>query len=108
MTLRLASTDGTLTFELRPGLTLVLGRALSCDLPVLDPTVSRRHAELIVEATGIAVRDLGSSNGTFHSGARIDAVTLGAGDRITFGKVSFELRKSADLLIDDTLSLIHI
>ena len=102
MTLRLASTDGTLTFELRPGLTLVLGRALSCDLPVLDPTVSRRHAELVVEANGIAIRDLGSSNGTFHVGARVEAVRLMAGDRVTFGKVSFELRKAAEFLIDDS------
>jgi adenylate cyclase len=102
MTLRLASTDGTLTFELRPGLTLVLGRALSCDLPVLDPTVSRRHAELVIDAEQVAVRDLGSSNGTFHAGARVDAASLGPGDRITFGKVSFELRKHAEFLIDDS------
>ncbi len=102
MTLRLASTDGTLTFELRPGLTLVLGRALSCDLPVLDPTVSRRHAELVVEPERVSVKDLGSSNGTFHAGARVDAAQLEAGDRITFGKVSFELRRHADFLIDDS------
>jgi pSer/pThr/pTyr-binding forkhead associated (FHA) protein len=66
MTLRLVSTDGTLTFELRPGLTLVLGRALSCDLPVLDPTVSRKHAELVVTADAVSVKDLGSSNGTWY------------------------------------------
>ena len=49
MPFRLVSADGQLSFELRAGLPLVLGRALSSDLPVLDPTVSRRHAELTIE-----------------------------------------------------------
>lgn len=102
MTLRLVSADGNLTFELRPGLTLTLGRALSCDLPVLDPTVSRRHAELVVDATGVAVRDLGSSNGTFVRNERVEQVHLAPGDKVVFGKVSFELRQHAEFLIDDT------
>ena len=49
MPFRLVSADGQLSFELRAGLPLVLGRALSSDLPVLDPTVSRRHAELVAD-----------------------------------------------------------
>ena len=101
MTLRLISADGNLTFELRPGLSLVLGRALSCDLPVLDPTVSRKHAELVVETEAVTIRDLGSSNGTFYQGTRTKAARLTPGERVVFGKVSFELRQHADLLIDD-------
>jgi adenylate cyclase len=101
MAFRLVSADGAHTFEMRPGLPLVLGRALSCDLPVLDPTISRRHAELIVENGGIRVRDLGSSNGTFVGGKRADSVRLKAGDRIIFGRVAFEVRESAAQLIDD-------
>jgi pSer/pThr/pTyr-binding forkhead associated (FHA) protein len=65
MPFRLVSADGQLSFELRAGLPLVLGRALSSDLPVLDPTVSRRHAELTVEPSGVVLKDLGSSNGPF-------------------------------------------
>jgi adenylate cyclase len=102
MTLRLVSADGNITFELRPGLHLVLGRALSCDLPVLDPTVSRKHAELAVTANGIVVRDLESSNGTWYQGRRATDATLAPGERIVFGKVSFELRRHTELLIDDT------
>ena len=101
MTLRLISADGNLAFELRPGAALVLGRALSCDLPVLDPTVSRRHAQLVVEPGWVTVRDLGSSNGTFFRGARSSEARLTPGDRVVFGKVSFELRQHAELLIDD-------
>ncbi|MBV6520619.1 MAG: hypothetical protein MNPFHGCM_00737 [Gemmatimonadaceae bacterium] len=101
MTYRLVSASGEVTFELRPGAPHVLGRALSSDLPVLDPTVSRRHAELTVESGGITLRDLGSSNGTFVNGNRITSARVVAGDRLIFGKVLFELRELSPVLIDD-------
>ena len=101
MTYRLVSADGQLSFELRPGTPLVLGRALSSDLPVLDPTVSRRHAELTVEPSAVTVRDLGSSNGTFVNGDRITTARLGSGDHVIFGKMVFELRELSPMLVDD-------
>jgi adenylate cyclase len=102
MTFRLVSADGQLSFELRAGLPLVLGRALSSDLPVLDPTVSRRHAELTIEPTSILLKDLGSSNGTFVNGSRItSATTVRMGDRVVFGKILFELQDLSPMLIDD-------
>ena len=101
MPFRLVSADGQLSFELRPGLPLVLGRALSSDLPVLDPTVSRRHAELTIEPSSVQVRDLGSSNGTFVNGSRVTATTLHTGDRVVFGKILFELQDLSPMLIDD-------
>jgi adenylate cyclase len=88
-------------FELRPGLPLVLGRALSSDLPVLDPTVSRRHAELTIEPSSVQIKDLGSSNGTFVNGSRVTATTLRTGDRVVFGKILFELQDLSPMLIDD-------
>jgi len=101
MPYRLVSADGQLSFELRPGSPLVLGRALSSDLPVLDPTISRRHAELTVEPRAVNVRDLDSSNGTFVNGSRVSSTRLVAGDRIVFGKMVFELRELSPVLIDD-------
>jgi adenylate cyclase len=103
MPYRLVSADGQLSFELRAGSPLVLGRSLSSDLPVLDPTVSRRHAELVVEHSAVTVRDLGSSNGTFVNGSRIAGTDtrLVAGDRVVFGKIVFELRELSPVLIDD-------
>src|SRR5688572_19731801 len=98
---RLVSADGQLSFELRAGLPLVLGRALSSDLPVLDPTVSRRHAELTIEPSSVQLKDLGSSNGTFVNGARVTATTLRMGDRVVFGKILFELHDLSPVLIDD-------
>ncbi|MGQ0766618.1 MAG: adenylate/guanylate cyclase domain-containing protein [Gemmatimonadota bacterium] len=102
MSFRLISADGAHTFELRSGLPMTLGRALSCDLPVLDPTISRRHAELTVENGSLRVRDLGSSNGTFVSGQRTDQARLRTGERIVFGRVAFELRETAQLVDDAT------
>jgi adenylate cyclase len=95
MRYRLTSTDGLQQHELRTGVQLVVGRAPSSDIAIFDPTISRRHAELQVDETGLRVRDLGSSNGTFHNGERIedsDAVTLEPGDTITFGKVAFRVQ----------------
>ena len=81
--------------ELRAGVQLVVGRAPSSDIAIFDGTVSRRHAELQVDESGLRVRDLGSSNGTFHNGERIEdgePVTLAPGDTITFGKVGFRVQ----------------
>ena len=92
---QLVSASGAQSFDLVAERPLVLGRALASDLPVIDPTISRRHAELSLEDGRVMVRDLGSSNGTFLNGTRVDAGTLAPGDTVTFGKVSFELRERA-------------
>ncbi|HWE41765.1 MAG TPA: adenylate/guanylate cyclase domain-containing protein [Gemmatimonadaceae bacterium] len=93
MPFKLISTEGEQTFELRSGGTLVVGRALTSDIPVLDPTISRRHAEVIWDGTGVHVRDLGSSNGTFLNGVKVEEAKLSPGDVITFGKVPFRLKE---------------
>ena len=66
---------------------LVVGRAVTSDLTVFDPTVSRKHAELVAGSDGVTVTDLGSSNGTFVNGARIYQPQFAReGDVVTFGK----------------------
>lgn len=91
MRLKLTSTDGLLTFELQPGVSLVLGRAPASDLPVFDPTISRRHAEVRADGGVVTVRDLGSSNGTFFNGERVEAAAAGPADLLSFGKVAFRV-----------------
>ncbi|HEX8851474.1 MAG TPA: adenylate/guanylate cyclase domain-containing protein [Gemmatimonadaceae bacterium] len=93
MAFKLISTEGEQTFELRSGGTLVVGRALTSDIPVLDPTISRRHAEVAWDESGVHVRDLGSSNGTFLNGVKVETARLSPGDVITFGKVPFRLKE---------------
>jgi pSer/pThr/pTyr-binding forkhead associated (FHA) protein len=73
----------------------VLGRDPECDVVVADVTVSRRHAELRAVDGRMAVRDLGSSNGTSINGARVATGELSPGDTVSFGKVVFRLEGSA-------------
>src|SRR6185312_3311004 len=91
MPFRLTSTAGDQSFELQDGATFVVGRASVSDLPVFDPTISRRHAELTSDGLTIRVRDLGSSNGTFVNGARVTEGSVSPGDTIAFGKVPFRV-----------------
>ena len=91
MALRLISPDGTQSYDLREGVPLIVGRAPTCDLPVFDPTISRRHAELVAEGDSLRLRDLGSSNGTFINGAKVEQATVAVDDLVAFGKVPFRL-----------------
>jgi adenylate cyclase len=95
MPFKLISTTGDQSFELLEGTTLIVGRASSSDIPLLDPTISRRHAELSCAPAGVRLRDLGSSNGTFVNGTRVEAVTLVDGDVVTFGQVPFRVMEVA-------------
>ena len=56
---------------------LTIGRDPLCRLPLADPALSRLHAIIDVAATGITVRDAGSTNGTL-----IDGLRIGRGPRL--------------------------
>src|SRR5918999_1676865 len=89
---RLISSTGDQAFELPPGRSLVVGRGVASDIAIYDPTISRRHAELVAGPDGVEVKDLGSSNGTCINGSRVAAGRLQLNDSVTFGKVVFRLR----------------
>lgn len=65
----------------------VAGRHPDADIFLDDVTVSRKHAAFLRQGTSFAVRDLGSLNGTFMSGDRIDdTVALSDGTEVQVGK----------------------
>ncbi|HUQ23630.1 MAG TPA: FHA domain-containing protein [Gaiellaceae bacterium] len=65
---------------------LVIGRA-DADLTIDDEEVSRRHAVVRPGDGAIEIEDLGSRNGTYVNGVRIDSVTrLAGGDSVKLGK----------------------
>lgn len=74
-----------------------IGRDESCDIVLPDSGVSRRHAELIVGDDGrpgsLSVRDLGSTNGTFVAGERINHMSLQNGDVVTLGRSRLVVRE---------------
>ena len=80
--------EGT-RFTVAPGGTLV-GRSRECDIVLEDPDVSRRHARIVLDASGAwLVEDLGSTNGVAVNGGRISgSFQLASGDQVTFGKVT--------------------
>jgi adenylate cyclase len=92
---KLVSTASDQTFDVKPGVTLVVGRAVNSDIPIYDPTISRQHAQLSAEDGGVRVKDLGSSNGTFLNGSRVTNALAAPNDVITFGKVAFYVRETA-------------
>ena len=69
-----------------PGSSMRIGRSLSAELRFEDPTVSRRHAVLIVEDDGVRVLDDRSLNGVFVNGERTVSRTLQDGDEIVIGR----------------------
>jgi adenylate cyclase len=91
---RLVSSTGDQSFDLPEGRSVVVGRGVTTDVPIYDPTISRRHAELTAGADGVLVKDLGSSNGTCINGARVKSGKLVPADSITFGKVLFRLENA--------------
>ena len=75
------------------GSLLTLGRSRDCDIPIDDPSVSRRHAELHRDSDGFTLVDLGSTNGTQVNGRKIDRVPLQNGDRITLGQTELRFER---------------
>jgi len=90
---KLLSTTGEQSIDLQPGRIVVVGRAVTSDVPIYDPTISRRHAEVSLADGGVKVKDVGSSNGTFLNGARITEAIAAENDVITFGKVAFRVKE---------------
>jgi hypothetical protein len=72
-------------FNLPLGITLI-GRAEDCQVTLLDPSVSRHHARIVVDDRCATIEDLQSRNGCRINGKKISGPTLLAeGDRIRIG-----------------------
>lgn len=68
---------------------LILGRSPSCEIPLDDEKVSRRHARIELRAGETWLSDLGSKNGTFLNGVAVaQKVTLRGGDQVQIGETT--------------------
>ena len=68
------------------GAAVSIGRASDCSIPIKDRYLSRKHAEIIQVGTGWMLKDLGSANGTYLNGSRVERnELLKTGDRIRLG-----------------------
>lgn len=74
----------------------VLGRDPEADVFIDMSNVSRRHARILVDGAKATIEDLGSKNGTFVRGVRIQTPTpLSDGDEIHLGAVRLLFRAGA-------------
>lgn len=64
----------------------VVGRGSEADITVDDSGVSRKHVEFRVTPSGVILTDLGSTNGTYVEGHKVDAATLLDGNQIVIGR----------------------
>jgi len=71
---------------------VTVGKAPQNDIPLPDETVSRQHMEILRDAKGYLLRDLGSTNGTFLDGAEIREAFLRNGSQVTVGETRFRFR----------------
>lgn len=75
-----------LPLRLTEGAPAAIGRHSSCELVLRKDDISRRHAEVFHEGGEFRLRDLGSTNGTYLNGERVDGqAVLRAGDKIEIG-----------------------
>ncbi|NIR49097.1 FHA domain-containing protein [candidate division KSB1 bacterium] len=82
------------SFKLKEGEN-ILGRAVENDICIDDPSISRRHASIIVKSNEATVKDLGSKNHTFVEKQKVDSETaIQPGTRIRFGEIEAVLNRA--------------
>jgi diguanylate cyclase (GGDEF)-like protein len=85
----------------------IIGRGHDADIRIADDGISREHVEVLGERERVTVRDLGSTNGTFHNGRKVDEVELYDGDKISIGSTTilkFSYRDGFDEAFEQRLS----
>ena len=78
------------------GKSCVVGRREDCDLRIPLPAISRRHCKFVRGDSGLELKDLASSNGTFVNNQRVQEAMLKAGDRVVVGPVVFVVQIDGD------------
>jgi pSer/pThr/pTyr-binding forkhead associated (FHA) protein len=72
-------------YPLAEGQEIVIGRSSELDMVLVEEMVSRKHARIALTDGVISIEDLGSTNGTFVNGEKVDHGTLKEGDRVLVG-----------------------
>jgi pSer/pThr/pTyr-binding forkhead associated (FHA) protein len=67
----------------------VIGRREDCDFRIPLGEISRKHCRLIKDGDSLRAEDLGSSNGTYVNGNRVQEAELAPGDTLKVGSVVF-------------------
>jgi two-component system, cell cycle response regulator len=66
----------------------IIGRGGKAQIRLIDDGISREHAEIVVQGNEVFLHDLGSTNGTFCNGVKVDTKPLADGDKILVGSTT--------------------
>lgn len=88
-----------------------IGRDATCEFPIDDPSVSRRHARVYIDSSHgpqsqVSVQDLDSTNGTLLNGKPVQKAVLAHGDHVHVGDVvlRFEMLDPVDIAYRDGIA----
>ena len=88
-----SSSEPPIILRLPTGSVKTIGRTARADFIVDAALISRIHCRLTADRSDqLIVEDLGSTNGTLVNGQKVDRVVLRAGDRLTVGRVEFQVQ----------------
>ncbi len=96
--IRVSGAPATPAFRALGAGALVVGAGPTAGIIVEDTAVSRAHVELELVPEGVAVRDLGSRNGTFYLGQRVEKVVLTLGSRLRIGGAELWIEPDVEAL----------
>jgi pSer/pThr/pTyr-binding forkhead associated (FHA) protein len=82
------------TFRILPGNIKTIGRSTGAEFMVDAAMISRLHCQLTAGAAELEVVDLGSTNGTFVNGQRVERALLKDGDKLGVGRVEFTISRA--------------
>ena len=83
----------------------MIGRSPESDLVIADSKCSVRHARIHSDANALRITDLGSSNGTFVNGQRVESALLEDGTTIAIGATVITVTAEKEDRADDDLLL---
>src|SRR4029078_1160423 len=66
----------------------VIGRGQNAQIRLLDDGISREHAQLVIQGERVVLEDVGSTNGTYCNGLKVDRKELADGDKILVGSTT--------------------
>jgi pSer/pThr/pTyr-binding forkhead associated (FHA) protein len=78
------------SFELKVDKTTI-GRVEDNAFPIVEPSVSSHHCEIILQGTEVLIRDLNSTNGSFINGEKVSEAVLKPGQTLRLGQVELRL-----------------
>ncbi|HVR61621.1 MAG TPA: GGDEF domain-containing protein [Polyangia bacterium] len=66
----------------------IIGRGQKAQIRLLDDGISREHAQLVIQGDRVILEDMGSTNGTYCNGLKVDRKELVDGDKILVGSTT--------------------